>query len=86
MKRLRSCSVAQLRGIQPRDRATEQPVISYPFPPMSDEPEYLICLQCDTPTYQFEYVKGKLAQVVCNTCGADDPSDFLTEAELEEQS
>lgn len=53
---------------------------------MSDEPEYLICLQCDTPTYQFEYVKGKLAQVVCNTCGADDPSDFITEAELEEQS
>jgi hypothetical protein len=55
-------------------------------PSMSDEPEYLICLQCDTPTYQFEYVKGKLAQVVCTTCGADDPADFVTEAELEEQS
>lgn len=53
---------------------------------MSEEPEYLICLQCDTPTYQFEYVKGKLAQAVCNTCAADDPSDFVTEAELEEQS
>ena len=52
---------------------------------MSDEPEYLICLQCDTPTYQFEYVKGKLAQAVCNTCGADDPSDFATEAEIEEE-
>ncbi|HJW92473.1 MAG TPA: hypothetical protein VJ901_02545 [Thermoanaerobaculia bacterium] len=53
---------------------------------MSDEPEYLICLQCETPTYQFEYHNGKLAQVVCNTCGADDVSDFVTEAELEEQS
>jgi len=57
----------------------------YSSAPMSDEPEYLICLQCDTPTYQFEYVKGKLTQAVCNTCGADDPSDFITEAELEEQ-
>ena len=53
---------------------------------MSDEPEYLICLQCETPTYQFEYHNGKLAQAVCGTCGADDPSDFVTESELEEES
>ena len=55
------------------------------FPAM-DEPEYLICLQCETPTYQFEFVNGKLATVVCNVCGADDPSDFVTEAEYEEQT
>ena len=55
--------------------------------PLMDEPEYLICLQCETPTYQFEYdSKGKLATVVCQTCGNDDPTDFMTEAELEEQS
>ena len=48
------------------------------------EPEYLICLQCETPTYQFEYIADKLATVICNTCGADEPSDFMTEAELEE--
>lgn len=53
---------------------------------MSD-PEYLICLQCETPTYQFEYdANGKLMTVVCTTCGSDDPSDFMTEAELEEHS
>jgi hypothetical protein len=53
-----------------------------------DEPEYLICLQCETPTYQFEYddSKGKLVTAMCTTCGNDDPSDFMTEAELEEQS
>ena len=51
-----------------------------------DEPEYLICLQCETPTYQFEYSNGKLSTIVCNTCGNDDPTDFMTEAELEEQS
>ena len=55
-------------------------------PIMSDEPEYLICLQCETPTYQFEYASGKLSAVVCTTCGNDDVSEFMTEAELEESS
>jgi translation initiation factor 2 beta subunit (eIF-2beta)/eIF-5 len=49
-----------------------------------DEPEYLICLQCETPTYQFEYTNGKLSAAVCNACGSDDASDFVTEAEFEE--
>ena len=51
-----------------------------------DEPEYLICLQCETPTYQFEWAEGKVAQAVCTTCGNDDLSEFMTEAELEELS
>ena len=51
-----------------------------------DEPEYLICLQCETPTYQFEYHNGKITAIVCQTCGNDDVTDFMTEAELEEQS
>lgn len=50
------------------------------------EPEYLICLNCETPTYQFEYVSGKLTQAICNTCGADDITEFVTEAEYEEQT
>ena len=53
---------------------------------LMDEPEYLICLQCETPTYQFEFLDGKLSAVVCNTCGNDDPTDFMTEAEIEEQA
>jgi hypothetical protein len=51
-----------------------------------DEPEYLICLQCETPTYQFEWHEEKLAQAICSTCGNDDASEFMTEAELEELS
>jgi hypothetical protein len=51
-----------------------------------EEPEYLICLQCETPTYQFEFVAGKLASAVCATCGGDELSDFATEAEFEEMS
>ena len=53
---------------------------------MSDEPEYLICLQCETPTYDFEFASGKLATVRCTTCGNDEVSEFMTEAELEESS
>lgn len=49
-----------------------------------DEPEYLICLQCDTPTYEFEYTGEKLTAIVCTTCGNDDVSDFMTEAEYDE--
>ena len=49
-----------------------------------DEPEYFICLGCETPTYDFEFLNGKLATIVCATCGSDDPSEFMTEAELEE--
>ena len=52
-----------------------------------DEPEYLICMQCETPTYQFEYDnKGQLTTVICTACGSDDPSEFMTENELEEMS
>jgi hypothetical protein len=53
---------------------------------MNDEPDYLICLQCETPTYQFEYTNGKLTTVICNACGTDELSDFMTEAELEDAS
>lgn len=53
---------------------------------MSDEPEYLICLQCETPTYEFEFHNGKLAQIMCSSCGNDDVTDFMTEAEYEEMS
>lgn len=49
------------------------------------EPEYLICLSCETPTYQFEYNGDKLVTVVCGACGNDEPSEFMTESELEDE-
>jgi translation initiation factor 2 beta subunit (eIF-2beta)/eIF-5 len=51
-----------------------------------DEPDFLICLSCDTPTYTFEYRDGKLLSVHCSTCGNDEPSDFMTEDEFETES
>ena len=50
-----------------------------------EEPEYLICLQCETPTYEFEFQNGKVTAILCSTCGNDDPDDFMTEADLEDQ-
>jgi translation initiation factor 2 beta subunit (eIF-2beta)/eIF-5 len=49
------------------------------------EPEFLICLNCETPTYVFEYQEEKLVSVLCQACGNDDPSEFMTESELDEQ-
>ena len=51
-----------------------------------DEPEYFICLECETPTYQFEFANGKLATIVCAACGNDEPSDFATESDYDEMS
>ena len=52
---------------------------------MGSEPEFLICLNCETPTYNFEYQEGKLVSVMCGACGNDDPGEFMTESELDEQ-
>lgn len=51
--------------------------------PMS-EPDYVICLECDTPTYLFEFSGGVVVEATCPVCGNDDPSLFSTEEELEE--
>jgi hypothetical protein len=50
------------------------------------EPEFLICLVCDTPTYTFEWTNDKVTACLCTTCGNDEPSEFMSEAEIEEHS
>ncbi len=49
------------------------------------EPEFLICLVCETPTYVFEYKEDKLSSALCQTCGNDESSEFVTEAEFEQE-
>ena len=49
-----------------------------------DEPEYFICLQCEMPTYEFEFVGGKLTSITCSTCGNDDVSEFLTQGDYDD--
>jgi hypothetical protein len=47
-------------------------------------PEYLICLECETPVYVFEWQEDHVVEVACPVCGNEDPASFATEEELEE--
>jgi translation initiation factor 2 beta subunit (eIF-2beta)/eIF-5 len=46
-------------------------------------PDYLICLECESPTYVFEWADDKIKEATCTTCGNDDPAQFATEDEYE---
>jgi len=48
------------------------------------QPEYLICLECETPTYVFEWQEGRVLEALCPMCGNDDPGAFTSEEELED--
>lgn len=47
-------------------------------------PEYVICLDCETPCYVFEWRDGTITEALCTVCGNDDPEGFLSVAELDE--
>jgi hypothetical protein len=47
------------------------------------QPDYLICLECETPTYVFEWQEGRVLEALCPVCGNDDPASFASEEELE---
>jgi len=49
-------------------------------------PDYLICLECESPVYTFEWESDKVKEALCTVCGNEDPSQFATEEELEELS
>lgn len=46
-------------------------------------PDYVICLECESPVYVFEWHDGKIVEAICTTCGNDDLSSFATEEEYE---
>lgn len=49
-------------------------------------PDYLLCLECETPVYHFEWAEGRVLEAFCPQCGNDDPAAFATEEEFEELS
>lgn len=49
------------------------------------EPDFLICLVCETPTYDFEWEDGRVKEGLCSTCGNDERSEFLTPEEFEQE-
>jgi len=48
------------------------------------QPDYLICLECESPVYVFEWREGHVVEATCPVCGNDDIASFATEEELEE--
>jgi translation initiation factor 2 beta subunit (eIF-2beta)/eIF-5 len=47
-------------------------------------PDYVICLECETPCYMFEWEDGKVTEAVCTACGNDELDQFALPEELEE--
>ncbi len=47
-------------------------------------PEYLVCLECETPCYTFEWKDDKVTEVLCQSCGSEDPEQFAKPEDLEE--
>jgi translation initiation factor 2 beta subunit (eIF-2beta)/eIF-5 len=50
------------------------------------EPEFVICMECESPVYTFEWRSGRVIEAQCDVCGNDDPSSFATEEEIDEMS
>lgn len=46
-------------------------------------PEYLICLECETPCYVFEWKEDGATEALCEACGNDDPEQFVTPDEFD---
>jgi len=51
--------------------------------PASDTPDYLICLNCESPCYVFEWEQGLPTEVLCEVCGSEENDQFLTEEEFD---
>lgn len=47
-------------------------------------PEYLICLDCETPCYVFEWEDGELKEALCQACGNDEPDQFALPEDYDE--
>ena len=49
-------------------------------------PDFVICLECESPIYTFEWDGAKVTEAICTTCGNDQPNLFASEEEYEEMS
>ena len=49
------------------------------------EPEFIICSECDSPVYVFEWTDGRISEAACTTCGNHKPALFTTDEEYGEQ-
>ena len=53
-----------------------------------EDVNFVVCLECDTPSYTFEYDERRgILSAFCMICGADEPKQFRlpTDDEIEEE-
>ena len=48
-----------------------------------EAPDYLICIDCETPCYTFEWQETGPTEVMCMACGNDEIEQFMTEEDFE---
>ncbi len=47
-------------------------------------PEYLICLNCESPCYVFEWEDSEgVTEALCTVCGADNPDEFVSQEDFD---
>ncbi|MCP4895922.1 MAG: hypothetical protein GY906_03020 [bacterium] len=46
-------------------------------------PDYLICLECESPVYVFEWKTDHATEAECTICGNDEIAQFATEEDFE---
>lgn len=44
----------------------------------------MICVECESPTYVFEWSDGKATEAICEVCGNDDVDSFLSQQDYED--
>lgn len=49
-------------------------------------PDFVICLECESPIYTFEWDGANVKEALCTTCGNDQPTLFASEEDYEEMS
>lgn len=49
-----------------------------------ESPDYIICLDCESPVYVFEWDGNRITEAMCTTCGNSKVSLFSTEEDYGE--
>lgn len=47
-------------------------------------PDWVVCLDCESPCYIFEWRDGQVIEAICTVCGNDDPEAFMAPGDFED--